>query len=260
MEGQNRNLILHGIIFFCYGALVHLMLLKLYVRHAYAARSIPSFVHAPLLLVIVASTGGLSVAWLMLSMLERVQTRGKVRPLHILLRGGFYGVAATFLAVAASSILGSVSLSLRLTSHNWLRPLMFLLAALDVSTYAMGAALASVPYAFLSGVLGGAYVLAVSRREVPRLEPANQLRDKAKMSTTFGILSLIFALVPFLGAALGAAAIFYGIKALRESRGETSGKMVLAKAGVAMGGLCVFFWLFSLAVYVAASYGWFGNQ
>lgn len=260
MEAQNRNLVLHRIIFFSYGALVHLLLLKLYVHHAYAARSIPSFVHDPLLSVIVTFTGGLSVAWLMLGLLDRVRSRGKVRPLRILLRGGFYGVAATFLAVAASSILGSVFLSIRLTSHNWLRPLMFLLAAMDVSTYAMGAALASVPYAFLCGVLGGAYVLALPRREIPGLEPAKQFRDKAKMSATFGVLSLIFALVPFLGVALGAAAIFYGIRALRESRGETSGKIILARAGVAMGGLCVFFWLFSLVVYVAASYGWFGNQ
>jgi hypothetical protein len=259
MEPQNRNLVLHGIIFFCYGALVHLLLLKLYVHRAYAARSMPSFVHAPLLSVIVACTGGLSVGWLMLSLLEWARSCGRGRALRILLRGGFYGLAATILAVAASSILGSLFLSTRLTSHNWLRPLMFLLAATDVSTYAMGAALASVPYAFLFGVLGGAYVLALPRREIPGLEPAKQFRDKAKASAILGTLSLIFALVPLLGVALGAAAIFYGIRALRESRGESSGKMVLAKAGVAAGGLCVFFGLFSLVVYMAASYGWFGN-
>ena len=259
-EDSRRSLLDHATVFFLYGAIVHLFLFRLAVRHAYLSRPEPSFTHDPLVYAIVVLTGGASVTWLMLTLLQTVRPHDNIHRLRAVLRGGFFGIAATVLTFAGSSLLGAALFSVRISDKQWLRPILFILGTTEIGTYAMAEAITIIPYAFLYGALGGVYVVVFSGKPSANAALMRNPLEYQKLSVTFGILGLLFVLIPFVGFILAGLAILFGIRARREKGITGSTPTTQATLGIILGSLCAGFWVFSVAVYIAATYGWLGNR
>jgi hypothetical protein len=157
--------------------------------------------------------------------------------------------------VPFSCVFASVLVGFRLSSTAWQAALAFVLLMSEVGTYAMVGALLSAPYAFAYGCLAAGYVLLISRYETPRAGSAAQLRDTGKLSLTLGVLSLILAFIPAVGLVLGVLAVFHGVRT-KEGYGQAVARPTSARIGAALGALCIFWWLFAFAVYLASGRGW----
>src|SRR5437867_11918768 len=111
MRSWNRNpLLLQAILFFFYGAVAHILLLRAYVRHAYPQNLEPDFVKNPITHAIVALVGGVFVASLFLFLLKRARSPHRVHAALLLIRAGLYGIAATILTAAGCSLVGALLL------------------------------------------------------------------------------------------------------------------------------------------------------
>jgi hypothetical protein len=244
-------------IFFLYGASVHLLLMKMYIKYAYTAQN-ANPLDRPWAYVAMALLGGFSVAWFMIRMSSEIGHRHERSILMTLMRGGLTGIPATIIAIAGFAILASVVLAMRLPPSD-LGPFVGIFTALGFGTYGMVAALTSVPYAFLYGTLAGAYMLVISKN-VSGPYVGRKPRDSGKMSLVFGIAGLILILVPFVGTILSMIAIYWAVRDLRHKTDEVSRRPVAAIVGAVLGSLGVLFLIFSFAVYFAAGRGWFGNR
>jgi hypothetical protein len=253
---QHQKRVRQGCIFFSYGALVHALMLKIYLDHAYQRPATPGFASNPITYAILGIAGGISVAWFMLRLLEIALASQRAHPIRVLGRGGLYGIAATMVAVPSASLLASLLLGFRLSSRAWQGPLFSVLLMSEIGTYAMGLALFSAPYAFAYGSFGAAYVLLIRRYETALPESTDPLRNTGKLSLTLGVLSLALVFIPPVGLVLGGLAIFHGLRTRKQDYGQALARPTSAKVGAALGALCVLFWLFALGVYIAAGHGW----
>jgi len=260
MEERKQTCLMHAVIFFLYGGFVHVLFFAILVRRAYAKGPRPPFVSNPLIYTIVALAGGLSVTWLMLRLLEAKPASESFRRLRVLLRGCLYGVAATILTVAGASLAGGIIYSAHLSQSVWLSPFIYFMGSMEIGTYALGEATTILPVAFLYGAIGGVYVLALPVGQLPIPESKPRSRDREQLSVIFGILGLLFVLIPLVGLILGVLAIVFGVRAGREKGIGASARTTLAKIGIFMGSLTVFFYVFSFGVYAAALLGWLGNR
>ena len=258
MELLSRKLIVHAIVFFLYGALVHLLLLRVYARHAYAEKSKPEFLSDPSIYATVAFMGGLCVATLFFLLLKSALSSEHVRVVWFVGRAGGFGIVATILTVAGSSVAGAAMLTGHLTANVLLKPWLFAFSTMSIGTYAMGAAVASAPFAFLYGAIGGVYALVLSRQlKQPVKSEGEQPLAPGTLSLVFGILGLFFVFIPFVGLILGVLAVLYGFRSGAWKQViDARANPFFAKTGTVIGVLCIFYWAISVAVYIAAGFGW----
>jgi hypothetical protein len=153
-------------VFFLYGGSINYLLFKWYVSFAYPLGSSNRFVVGhPLTNVCAFVLPGLAVSWLM----ARLRTKFKQSPRNgrrVIVRGGFYGILATVLAleifyfssaiyvVACSGSGDSFSAKLGLIP----------LALIDIQTYGMEPIIRALPFAFAYGALAGAFILKTIQR------------------------------------------------------------------------------------------------
>lgn len=163
-----------------------------------------------------------------------------------LARGGFYGVGATILTVAVSCFSAAVIEVIHIPpaagEHTrqslWLGPLLVLLATVDLGTYALASTIPWLPFAFLYGVAGGAYVLLVGRRTPPETALAEPMPPLPNPSLTFAILGALLFGIPLIGFALGLLAVAYGVRSGAWGR-RAVGHVASARIGTVLGAVDV---------------------
>src|SRR5690348_8963434 len=182
----------YGIIFFVYGALTHLVMLRVYLYHSYQRTAWPQWADQFLPYVIMGTSGGVCLAYFLLRLRTKVAESGRTHPILALGRSGLYGMAATVLAVACSVVVASLWLGPRLSPTKSQIPYHVMLVTTESGTYALGAALSMMPFAFGWGLLGGICILLLSGAEIPpqRL-PTVQPSDSGRLPLTLGILGII---------------------------------------------------------------------
>lgn len=251
---SRQQKLFHGSAFFVYGAAVHLAIFKFCVNRAYRKVAPPEWAASPVTYIVLALLAGAIVAFVMLRLLDRALASERLRSLGLLGRGGLSGIIATLIVFGASVVLGSVYASLR-TSHGLAQvPMGLFFRMLEIGTYAGGFAVLSTPIALTYGALAGAYVLLISRRSAPPTLPNRAAPNAGSTPLLLGILSIVFAVIPFLGLGMGAFAVFYGLKA---RDGPELSRPASAVGGAVLGGLCIVFWVFSFGVFLAGRSGWF---
>lgn len=259
-----RRLAPHGAFFFVYGAAVHEALLAWAARHEYGSGSAPAFLRGPTVPLIAGFNGGLFVALLFLPLLVSCYgTRGRGLAWKVLL-GGLYGIGATFLAVAGSSVAGGVLLIPRAVSqpappvqrallHSWLAaPFIAFFGAMEIATYAGGPIVYGIPLEFAYGVGGALYALAVTARVRSVTERGERLWGRGTLSLVLGGLGVLFISITYVSVPLGVFAVAYGI--MSGAWGRRAGRRTIpGRVGTALGVICVLWFLYGIAVYQWAS-------
>lgn len=273
MQQRYRKLLPHATVLFLYGAAVHgLLFLRSPGRTFAPVHDGGEFVALPMEVAVVVF-GGICTSLLLLGLLDGALSTEPPSALRILVEGGFRGVAATLLAVAASSLVGAAALTGHLISHpppEMVRhlprgvglaaaPFLLLGALMDVSLYAMGPAVDALPLASLAGAAGAVYILVVSRFAAPTPRWEGRLLDRGTVCLVLGLLAVAFAVVPLVGLALGAAATVYGLWSGVWRRRARS-RVMLGRVGTILGLAVVAFHFWGYIVYKvaarAAHHGW----
>jgi energy-coupling factor transporter transmembrane protein EcfT len=230
------------------------VMLRVYLYRSYQRTAWPQWADQFLPYVIMGTSGGVCLAYFLLRLRTKVAESGRTHPILALGRSGLYGMAATVLAVACSVVVASLWLGPRLSPTKSQIPYHVMLVTIESGTYALGAALPMMPFAFGWGLLGGICILLLSGAEIPpqRL-PTVQPSDSGRLPLTLGILGIILSPIPFVGLGLGGLAIVCGF---RTPRLPGSALPNSAKVAVVLGFLCLLFWILAFGVYIAARHGW----
>jgi len=152
--------------FFLYGGLIHFLLFRWFVSRGYPAGSETSFVNHPATNIAAVVLPGISVSWFMLLLLRQALRTDSNRASRIVLKGGFYGVLATILALEVFYVLCSFYIGLRASGEPfpvwlWAIPLAFI----GIQTYGLEPIIDSIPFAFIYGAIGAAFILKIRERE-----------------------------------------------------------------------------------------------
>lgn len=157
------------ILFFIYGGLVHLFILRWYV-HEYYTHTENAFVNHILTNLSLIALGGVSFAVAMFCVSRSSSGLPAPKKRVLLLRGGLYGLLATASSLEAFFVLASAYLSLSerfrpsATSSFWVFTSLFV----SMQTYGMDIIIKSSPLAFAFG-MGGAVLIAWIHQREPNL-------------------------------------------------------------------------------------------
>jgi len=162
--------------FFVYGALVHLLLLRYFVRWAYSGAPDTKFVNDPLTNICVPILGGICVSFLMLRLLNKATESDIMTGSRVVFEGGLRGMGATILALEIFYILASAYLALfRSEVVAASQPPVleriaggFILWFISIQTYGLQPVVLCLPFSFASGCFAGATMLWAKKRRRAR--------------------------------------------------------------------------------------------
>ncbi|HEV2388420.1 MAG TPA: hypothetical protein VGS20_14335 [Candidatus Acidoferrales bacterium] len=258
----------HATVFFIYGAVVHVLLFRAAVRHAYRGGTAPQFLGGVAAHLVVALVGGASVATLFLHLLVKRKSAGRVRVWATLPLAALYGAAATVLVITGTSVLGGALVTRlaiaqppghvpkRMPPAALLAPLGFFFLAMEIGFYAFWAVTRStVCFALLYGALGGLYALVMPPELIPDAAPEGWLSHPGNKSLLLGLLGALFLPIPPVGLVISAFAVFYGLRSEARRR-DAAGPKFSRWVGAVVGTLCIAFWLYPFAMSEVAGHGW----
>ena len=161
---------------FAYGTVVHLLLLRYFVRWAYADTSDTTFVNHPLTNVSLPVLGGICVSFLLLGLLHKTSDRD-LTALRTILEAGLRAMGATILALELFYILTSAYLALFWSHVDAVSqpPALeriaggFILWFIDIQTYGFEAVVLSLPFSFPYGCVAGAIIVGVKHKRHARM-------------------------------------------------------------------------------------------
>lgn len=270
MHARGRRLLAHGTLFFLYGAAAHVLLFRAAVRHAFRGGTAPQFLGGLTAHLVVALVGGASVAALFLRLLMKRRSTGRVRAWAIPPLGVLYGAAATVLVVAGVSVIGGALATKyaiaqmpayapkRMPPAALLSPWVLFFLTMEISFYAISAVTrGTVYFVLLYGAIGGLYALVMPRELIPDVGAEGWPSHAGSKSLLLALLGVLFLPIPPVGMAVSALAVLYGLRGEGEARGSgAAGAKCSGRVGTALGALCLIFWMYSFAMFEAASHGW----
>ena len=162
--------------FFAYGTLVHLLLLRYFVRWAYSGTSDTAFVNHPLTNIGLPILGGICVSFLMLRLLNKATESDIMTASRVVLKGGLRAMAATVLALELFYIFASAYLAMFRSEVNAVSqpPALeriagaFLLWFISIQAYGLQPVALSLPFSFVSGCIAGAVIVGVTKKRLAR--------------------------------------------------------------------------------------------
>ena len=188
---------------------------------------------------------GFLAAIFLLRMLRDLSVRGNANWKSTVLKGGFWGIAATFFALELMFLAFAVFLGVSASRYNGGQlqngnlPSMVFLSLIEIQTYGMIVVFQSVPMAFAyGGIAGGALFLL--RNHVPMWPRTADLETRSGRASIFcGVLGVLCFGVPGAGLIFEGFAIGFGIQSLRLAR-NAGHKSAMARTGIVLGSLGLF--------------------
>lgn len=170
---SKRRTLAWGSGFFVYGALVHLLLLRCYVRWAYSGAVDTTFVNHPLTNVALPMLGGICVSFFMLRFQNKISGSEGISTTHLVVGAGLRAMGATVLTLELFYVLASAYLAVFHSNADAVtRPPVLgrfagalVLWLISIQTYGVQAVALSLPFSFLYGTIAGAAITETRGRE-----------------------------------------------------------------------------------------------